>query len=427
MDQPLTMFLRPYHPAVFLLVLSLAGGCRADYLDEVGYTELAALLGPGMPTGSSVAVSHVEATGGSTTYMPQAGSGIFDGTGPYFLTKRFTAKSGEAAASGHAFDVGAHFYSQNTLPSAGRASMSPGVTLVDGWKADDYDDLFLAPSGGAPVVESRMVQNHSWIYYSTAANATVINKLIRHMDYAINRDGFLSFAGVNNGPGTATPDLFAACYNNIAVGLSSGAHSTGGTSSFSDGPGRLKPDIVAPLPGAIAFTSFSTPLVASAAILLRDKVNTSINSTNSRKPQLLKACLLAGATKDEFPAWSKSATVPLDATFGAGELNVLNSYRILTGLEQAANQAAARPDAAWDVNSMAANGTADYRLSVPAGTYGTELSAVAVWHRTLTDPAGGGFNIAADELAMQAEEITSDLSVVGRLQHPLEPNLPHKR
>jgi hypothetical protein len=40
----------------------------------------------------------------------------------------------------------------------------------------------------------------------------------------------------------------------------------------------------------------------------------------------------------------------------------------------------------------------DYVLQVPAGEAGTELSAVIVWHRTLTDPAGGGFNLTPDPL-----------------------------
>ena len=379
-----------HHSCLSVVLLCAAcGQARADYLEDTGFYALRAMTGAAMPTGAGVSVTQVEAAGGGTTYMPQAGSGSFTGAGVYFSGKSFTAKAGVATASGHAFDVAAHFYGRNTVPSAGRSTMSPDVTIVDGWKADSYDDDFLAPGGGAPLVEARMIQNHSWIYYSQSADAVTINKLVRHMDYAIHRDGFLCCAGVNNGSGTVTPDLLAAGYNNISVGMTSGNHSRGGTSVRCDGPGRLKPEIVAPLD----FTSFATPLVGSAAVLLRQTAEGLAGAANARRPQVLKACLLAGATREEFPDWSKSAAVPLDAVYGAGELNVRNSYAILTGLEQSPGGTAELPQEAWDLVSLDGGGTADYLLKIEPGSYGVELAASLVWHRVLTDPPGGGFNL----------------------------------
>ena len=43
----------------------------------------------------------------------------------------------------------------------------------------------------------------------------------------------------------------------------------------------------------------------------------------------MKAIIMAGATKDSIPTWSNTTTRPLDSVFGAGQLNVYNSYRIL--------------------------------------------------------------------------------------------------
>ena len=114
-----------FFPALLLIPVFTS---RADYFDDTGYRALAAELGAALPDGTGVSVTQVEF--GDPDYLPQAGSGSFAGTGSYLAGKTFTAKSGASAASGHAFDVGAHFYSLNTNPSAGRASFAPGITTV---------------------------------------------------------------------------------------------------------------------------------------------------------------------------------------------------------------------------------------------------------------------------------------------------------
>src|SRR5207244_2108188 len=91
-------------------------------------------------------------------------------------------------------------------------------------------------------------------------------------------------------------------------------------------------DLVAPA----GFTSFSTPLVAAgAAILLQagDREDGGSGSaaaaTDSRT---VKALLLNGAVK---PAdWMRTAGSPLDFRYGAGVLNVFNSYQQLRGRKQ---------------------------------------------------------------------------------------------
>jgi hypothetical protein len=330
-----------------------------------------------------------------TVYLPQAGSGTFAGSGA-FGGKSFTAKSGAAGLSLHAERVAYHLCGPFTASTSGWATMSPGITLIDVYESASFiDNGFLRPglTNTAPLTELRALQNHSWILYADSARASQYNDVLRRLDFAINRDGFLCMVGVNNGAAEKTPELMASAYNGLAVGLSNGNHSRGPTSAFVDGPGRLKPEITVPIDA----TSWATPYTASAAALLRQR-SALTGSPNASRPQLLKAILLAGSTKDEFPFWSKSEQTPLDAITGAGELNIDLSDAILAGGEQVPDLALPRAPMAWDFHLLGAGNTADYLLRIPAGEVGAELSAVLVWHRTLTDPSGGGFNLSPDPL-----------------------------
>ncbi len=381
---PLRLLIFP----AFLLVPVFSS--RADYFDDTGYRALAAELGPALPDGTGVSVTQVEF--GDPDYLPQAGSGSFTGSGSYLAGKTFTAKSGASAASGHAFDVGAHFYSLNTNPLAGRASFAPGITTIDVYRVDPAgsatswtEQAWLEPGNfSAPLTENRAIQNHSWISSGSSSSAAEDNDALRRFDFAIRRDGFLAVTGVNNGA-SDVPALMASAYNNLAVGLSSGAHSMGGVASWLDGPGRQKPEIVAPLD----FTSFSTALVSAAGALLRQSANN--QGGNAVLPETIKAILLAGATKEEFPGWSRTPAAPLDPVFGAGELHIGHSWHILAGLQQTPNLSTPRPDMAWSMTTLTAGGTADYLLHVPAGSVGETLSVTAVWNRVINDTGPGNF------------------------------------
>ncbi len=413
--------------SLLILATSFIDVARADYLDDVGFRTLQTAVGPTLATGAGVTVSQIEAPEGPTAYLPESGTGTFAGTG-IFSGKSLTAKSGTTATSGHAQAVASHFYSTNTNASLGRATLTPGITTADCYEVNAYLNMTLNLGSTTPDVETRMFQNHSYIGYADATSASDFTQALRRADFALHRDGFLSFVGVNNGAGNTTPELFASCYNNLSVGLTSGNHSTGGTSAFVDGPGRRKPEIVAPLD----FTSFATPLVASAGVLLRSHApQLSPASTNATRPQVFKACLLAGATKTEFPNWAKTPTDPIDATYGAGELNIHHSYQILSGNEQISNTTTALPPHAWDYITSPST-SHDYRLTIPAGSAGEELSCFITWHRTfatfssapnaltnytltlLRDPTGGGPPVTID----------SSTSTIYNLEHVYAKNLP---
>lgn len=363
----------------------------ADSADDTGFTALKNALGPAMLTGAGVGISQVEAeivSGGIADYLPQAGAGTFAGTGTW-AGKTFTAKSDGGtlgAYSFHASEVALHIYGPNTQPSAhpfGWASMAPAIPAVDMWLADKWNDEFLAPGDAAPIVEVRKVQNHAWVKSATAATATAYKDLLRRQDFAIHRDKYLCISALNNGETTAVPDQLAAAYNSLCTGLSNALHSRGGTSSNMDGPGRRKPEIVVP----VGATSYAAGYLSSAASLLYEKAATL--TSDAEDPRVIKAALMAGATKSEFSGWAKSSAHPIDKIYGAGELNIFNSHQILAGGEQAADPTTNKPLAAWSYLSLAVNGSATFRLNVPAGTYVTELSAAAAWHRQPRDTNSG--------------------------------------
>jgi hypothetical protein len=372
---------------VFLccLIVVAATTARADYQDDTGFIQLKAELGPALPDGTGVGLTHVEAKLPSPpfaadAYLPQAGSGTFSGVGRY-TGKLFAAKSGAGAFSFHADEVASYYYGNSTGIDTFRHSMCPLASEVDCYSAGVWEDEFLAPdSGQEPIIETRAVQCHPWIYSAGTSDVVAVRDLVRRQDFSINRDNYVCCVGLNNGATTEVPDMWGASYNAISAGLTNGGHSRGGTTPDMDGGGRRKPEIVVPL---IA-TSYAAGYVASAAGMLRQRADV-FDTTGARHTKTLKAVLLAGATKDEFPEWSRTAAHPIDAVFGAGELNIYNSYHILDGGEQPANLAAGRPHRAWDYHTLSASGTADYRLNIPAGQYGVELSVFLVWHRTLTD------------------------------------------
>ena len=380
----------------FLLSAAAAG---ADYFDDTGFRALASAVGPALPDGAGLGVTQVEF--GIPGYLPEAGNGTFTGTTGLMAGKTFSAKSGASSVSGHAVAVGAHFYGNNTTPDMGRAGFTPGIALIDlyivdaaGSEASWLEAAFLTPGLLLPPrPEPNVAQNHSWISDGSSATASIENDLLQRFDFAIVRDGFLAVTGVNN-RASAVPALMASAYNNLAVGVSSGHHSTGGVPPWLDGPGRQKPEIVAPLD----FTSFSTPLVGSAAVLLRQAAGS--QGPAASRPETLKAILLTGATKEEFPNWLHTPAVPLDGVLGAGELHIGNSWDILAGQEQASNLTAPRPETAWSSVVLTPGTTADYILKIPPGSYSETLTATACWNRIVrdTDP-GTSFLIAVDPLA----------------------------
>jgi hypothetical protein len=198
----------------------------------------------------------------------------------------------------------------------------------------------------------------------------------------------VAVVGVNNFETNPVPALMAHAYNGISVGVPSGNHSRGGTTF--DVAGRIKPEIVAP--SAFYAVSYSCGTVSGAAALLLQTADGSSALANARdNSEVIKAVLLAGASKSPFPGWTRTPTQPLDLIYGAGQLNIHKSYHLLVAGEHASSSSVTVPDRGWDFATSAAS-PARYYFDVPAGFVLTNFSVILTWNRKVTDLPGGGFN-----------------------------------
>jgi hypothetical protein len=332
------------------------GTASAGYKDDIGWTKLAAELGGALPNGAGVGVSQVEAPESAGNFGPNTAAADFTG-------KTFTLKSGPAGNSGHATLVAGYYY--------GLSGIASGVQSIDLYEANNWigAGFLKTNTTAAPATETRSIQSHSWVAptFSSAVDA------LRRLDFAIQQDEFLAVVGLNNGNAGSVPALLAGNYNGLSVGLTNGGHSYG--TNTADGAGRTKPELVAPE----SFTSFSTPMVSATAAMLHQ-----VAPTNGRKVVALKSILLAGATKTQFPGWSRTTTRPVDTIYGAGQVNAYRSYHILNAGEQNASGAVSVGARGWDLNTTAAAGRL-YFFDVPAGNTASDFSVLLTWNRVVAD------------------------------------------
>ena len=385
---------------------------RGDYRDDIGYTKLQAELGAAMPTGNGVGVSQIEAPeqtiSGVQYYLPDTALAEFSG-------KTFTTLSPPGGVSGHATTVGKNFFGSAT-------SVAPGVTAIHNYEANNWIGAGFLNYGStsAPKTETQQVTNSSWI---ASTSESVAVDLLRRFDFAIQRDGFLGVVALNNGGGGNVPSLLASCYNGVSVGVSNGNHSWG--TNTADGIGRTKPELVAPSYA----TSFATPMVASTAAMLRQ-----IAPANAALPVTMKAILMAGATKGQFPNWSRSATHPLDAVYGAGQVNVYSSYHILAAGQQASGTGATVSQQGWDY-AATTSGSRLYFFDIPAGG-ASSLSVILTWNRTIADtlpgPSWGSPSSTLANLTLKLYSasafavgtlLDSSVSAVDNVEHIYSPSL----
>ncbi|MBI5435310.1 MAG: hypothetical protein HZA52_20925 [Planctomycetes bacterium] len=339
--------------------------------DLTGLTALKDRLGASAPTGAGVPLGQVEANAGGWTP---------DTTNPEFAGKTFTFKSPSPAPSGHATYVGQRWYGNTS-------SLAPGVTTIDCWDANGWlnNGFVNGTTATPPDLVTVKIFNNSWI-----GGGFGPNKLLRKVDYAVNVQGLIFCNGVNNGAGALDVALLSHMFNGLAVGRSDGQHRSGGTLAAIDQPGRMKPEIVAP-EGA---TSFSTPLVAGGATLLVETARTLpalASNPDAERPDVVRAVLMTGA--EHRAGWTNnpatsgptrgSTATPLDAVFGADELDVDHAHWILAGAEQApASSAGAATDAphgAWSLASTTPGSSAWWAFHVESDK--PIVSVLAAWNR----------------------------------------------
>ena len=337
-----------------LLVL-FSGASFGDYKDDIGHTQLTTELGAAVPDGSGVDVTQVEADATNDdpnviiNYSPDPANSQFTGKSIIDVTATSTTYSG------HASGVGQTFYGNTS-------SVAPGIFNIESYEAVDWltaGFLRAAQTGpgpkSQPIFVSSRIANHSWV--GDSSDNTLNADILRRVDWVIGRDEFIQIVGTNNGSATRT--WLSGAYNTISVGRTDGGHATGTIGV--DGvytANRTRPDIVAPA----GTTSSATPMVASATALLVETghgnpgLSTDLVSTtntnrngdtiyNAERSELIKAALMAGAERATSNTTAADITDyrvdianqsdnGLDSRFGAGQLNVFNSYHIVAAGEQ---------------------------------------------------------------------------------------------
>ena len=366
----------------------LCGGAEA-FKEEIGFNDLAAEYTGTLPNGAGVKVSMAEADTNKDNpdvihqYLPSS-------TEPQLLGVTITNGSSVSTpqVSSHATGMARTFFGSTS-------SVAPGVTQATVYEANHFLNsiLKLTPTNaGPPDTPTYKVQNHSWIG-SFEDRPDLDLEALQRLDYSIDTYDVTTAVGLNNGSGGSHPALFSHSYNSLGVGRTDGNHSRGLTPFASYGAGRIKPDIVAPMDT----TSSATAVISSVATMLYQSATDTVNFPNAdpdaAKSETMKAILMAGATKDEFPGWENAdPEQPLDLIYGAGEVNVRNSFYIQqAGQWDAATQAGgpAMGDYGWDYGDVASGGSNFYELVVPRFFTGTELSVVLAWNVEVTDTNAG--------------------------------------
>jgi hypothetical protein len=245
----------------------------------------------------------------------------------------------------------------------------------------------------------------------------------------------LFVSGVGNGGAVNPP---ATGYNGIGVGAYGGSSSTGPTLDN----GRAKPDLTAPA----TETSYSTPQVAGAAAVLMQaglRGDGGSDTNSAADPRTVKALLLNGAIK---PAdWTNGAASPLDARYGAGVLNVFNSYEQLAGQKQtnfvsaSVSTGAAHPPtgatntigvlSGWNFTNLTSSSSLDavahYYFNVINGISNAAFTATAtlVWNRQRNKSSINNLYLFLYSAA-NSNLIAACTSAVDNVQHAYVPTLP---
>lgn len=195
--------------------------------------------------------------------------------------------------------------------------------------------------------------NHSWVGNTNdhLSNGTIL----RLVDRLVERSEAIQVTGLTNGLGNS-PLLGGSGFNVIAVGRTDGLHQQGSIAVDGlYGAGRTVPTLVVP----VGTTSSATAAVSAAATLLVQTghdggASLSEGSTaipgvgtvyNAERSETIKAALMAGADRETHNTTTRAGITDyrsaghetangLDSRYGAGQLNMLDSYRILASSEQ---------------------------------------------------------------------------------------------
>ena len=428
---------------IFVLTFIVFSGAviRAQNLDAIGVTLLRAVTTN--LNGAGIRVAQPEAGLDYTNNPPMIWEVNPAATGqPTNLFTYFSSNSSSSnypnslgTESGHADAVGGIFYGTS-------GGVATNVAHVDNFEASYfYNDIIAAtlPSNiGDPVV------NQSFTFGSVSSNEQeTIDSA--YDNYAVQYST-LFVSAANNGGSVSPP---GTSYNCISVG-----DYANGTYYNSIGPtidnGRCKPDITAPgtLPDTTV-TSFTTPQVAGAAAVLMQaglRGDGGSDTNSAADIRTIKSLLLNGAIKPND--WTNIAPSPLDFRYGAGVLNVFNSYEQLAGGKHAyivsttISSGSAHPPtgatgtinvlSAWDFNTNTSSTFDDavnhYFFDVTNNLSSANFTATAtlLWNRQQNQTGINNLDLFLYNCA-NSNLVACSTSLVDNVQHIFLPKLAQGR
>lgn len=240
------------------------------------------------------------------------------------------------------------------------------------------------------------MQNHSWIGLGTGSTE---RSILHRADYTIETNDMTMVVGANNNGNPAVlqahPTLLVYAYNTIVAGRSDII--LAGRPTISSRVLRMARDAT-----VRRYAIRGDEYVSRSRELSSDDDARSRSRHDGARSEVIKAMLMAGATKGEFAnwtdpttglvnPWNRTQTRPLDDVMGAGELNVYNSYLIGIGGKQAASTS--QPAAAvgsygcglQDRKSDHAVGDLYYNFEVAEGSTAADFSILLAWNAKITD------------------------------------------
>ena len=423
---------------VLLFVGIFCPAIHASALDTIGVTLLRTVTTN--LNGAGVRVAQPEAVAPAFEVNPASVSvgqpaGLFTYASAAGTANTFPNAVG--SESGHADGVAANFYG---LPGG----VATNVLHVDNYDADFFYNII---SAAAPTNVNDPVVNQSFIFCNLDFSHLSVSRekqINSQFDNYATRFNTLFISGAGNGGPTNQAIIYppASCYNGLGVAAFGGGSCIGPTLDN----GRCKPDITAPA----GETSFSTPYVAgAAAILLQAGLRgDSGNDTNAAADmRSIKCLLLNGAVK---PAgWTNSNSSPLDARYGAGVVNVFNSYEQLADGKHIVNFSTnipvntAHPPvtipssinslSGWDLETITNSSTSKdavnhyfFNVTNAANNAAFMATATIVWNRQVNQTAINNLNLYLYNCA-NSNLVACSTSLVDNVEHIFVPQLPHDR
>lgn len=416
---------------LFSLIAIFPRWAEAQYLDQIGLTILRAtttnLNGAGVTVGQPEASLSTtspiwEVNPGNTGHSASLFTWIA-GNSPYLTPPNTssTFPNSLGSESTHADTVGDDFYSISL-------GVATNVAHVNNYDADTFYNYYIGSTFNHTFTERIVNQSFTFNTNNSTVDQDYDNYAAKHNVL------FISGAGFNGGP-IYSP---ATCYNGIGVGVYNNPGSPYGPTP----DGRSKPDIVAS-GYQDSVTSYATPLVSGSAALLMQagaRGDGGGDTTSATDIRTLKALLLNGAVKP--PGWTNSPSTPLHYRYGAGVVNVLNSYvQLAVGKHgyvetSSVSSGNAHPPGGasgnlptlngWDFNTISSGPTQDevnhYYFDATNAAGNFTLTATLTWNRQYGQSSINNLNLYLYNCA-NSNLVACSTSLVDNVEHIFLPKL----